>query len=86
MLGQEDPDWTAEKELCQRRGVPYVKPEAKKTGGEDDFAGEAELLEVGQRCECTPAGRRGTIRSAPPPFRSMSLQYKPAVLKLAQSQ
>ena len=61
---QEDPEWTAEKELCQRRGIAYVKPEAKKAAGEDEFSGEAELLEVGQRCECAPASRRGTIRSA----------------------
>lgn len=59
---QEDPEWTAEKELCQRRGIPYVKPEVKKAAGEDEFAEEAELLEVGQRCECAPASRRGTIR------------------------
>lgn len=61
---QEDPEWTAEKELCQRRGIPYVKPEAKKAAGEDEFAEEAELLEVGQRCQCAPASRRGTIRCA----------------------
>ncbi len=43
--------------------MPYTKPEAKKMAGEDEFAEEAELLEIGQRCECNPAGRRGTIRS-----------------------
>ena len=23
---QEDPEWTAEKELCQRKGIPYQAP------------------------------------------------------------
>jgi len=23
---QEDPDWTAEKELCMRKGIPYQAP------------------------------------------------------------
>lgn len=24
---QEDPEWTAEKELCQRKGIPYQVPQ-----------------------------------------------------------
>ena len=26
---QEDPEWTAEKELCQRKGIPYQAPKKK---------------------------------------------------------
>ena len=26
---QEDPEWTAEKELCMRKGLPYVAPKNK---------------------------------------------------------
>ena len=26
---QEDPEWTAEKELCMRKGLPYVPPKKK---------------------------------------------------------
>ena len=26
---QEDPEWTAEKELCMRKGLPYKPPKKK---------------------------------------------------------
>lgn len=58
---QTDPEWTAEKELCRRRGETYV-PSAKKVD-DDDFQSEAaSSLKVGQRCEVNPGGKRGQIR------------------------
>ena len=29
-MRQEDPEWTAEKELCMRRGIPYAAPRQKE--------------------------------------------------------
>ena len=61
---QEDPEWCAEKELCERRGevwVPPSKPEASA------FQAEAEQLSVGERCEVQPGGKRGCIRCGSSP-------------------
>ena len=62
---QEDPEWTAEKELCMRRGIPYVPPKQKENIDDEDYmSAEAGALSVGERCEVDPGGKRGVIRSA----------------------
>lgn len=61
-LAQEDPEWTAEKELCTRRGVPYVAPTHKEVEDEEHQSAEASALPVGSRCEVNPGGKRGCIR------------------------
>ena len=64
LLGlQDDPEWTAEKELCMRRGIPYVPPKQKENiDDEDHMSAEAGALSVGERCEVDPGGKRGVIR------------------------
>ena len=58
-----DPEWTAEKELCQRRGMPYVGPAAKgKVEDEEHMAAEASGIPLGGRCEVDPGGKRGVVR------------------------
>lgn len=63
MKQKEDPEWTAEKELCQRKGIPYQAPK-QSTKIEDDnhMAAEAATLHPGSRCEVNPGGKRGLIR------------------------
>ena len=61
MLLQEDPEWTAEKEICMRKGQPYVPPKAPVQ--DEDYQMEAaSRLEVGQRCEVDPGAKRGEIK------------------------
>jgi hypothetical protein len=61
---QNDPEWTAEKELCMRKGQPYVAPKAAGAGVDDDEyqLEAASQLEVGQRCEVDPGAKRGEIK------------------------
>jgi hypothetical protein len=60
---QEDPEWTAEKELCMRRGIPYVAPRQKENIEDEEYmSAEASSLSVGARCEVDPGGKRGVIR------------------------
>ena len=62
---QEDPEWTAEKELCMRRGMDYVAPKQREAVEDEDYmSAEAASLSVGQRCEVDPGGKRGVIRSS----------------------
>lgn len=58
---QTDPEWTAEKELCMRRGETY-NPATKKSADEDFQSKAASQMQVGQRCEVNPGGKRGEIR------------------------
>jgi len=63
VLMQEDPEWTAEKELCVRRGIPYVPPKQKENIEDEDYmSNEASRHSVGERCEVDPGGKRGVIR------------------------
>ncbi|CAL8462895.1 g2429 [Coccomyxa elongata] len=60
---KEDPEWTAEKELCVRKGIPYVAPPKKEMVEDEEYqAAEASKLSVGSRCEINPGGKRGCIR------------------------
>lgn len=62
---QEDPEWTAEKELCMRKGIPYVAPTKMEVVEDEEFqAAEASKMSVGSRCEVNPGGKRGCIRYA----------------------
>ena len=56
-----DPEWTAEKELCMRRGAPY-KPPQPKVEDDDYQQEEAGKLSVGSRCQVDPGDRRGEIK------------------------
>eukprot|EP00898_Chlorokybus_atmophyticus_P007641 jgi/Chlat1/7879/Chrsp66S07311 len=59
----QDPTWTLEREMAERRGQPYVpkEPAAKVTDPEymADIAGN---IQVGQRCEVDPGAKRGGVR------------------------
>jgi hypothetical protein len=65
---QEDPEWTAEKELCTRRGMPYAAAPARGAGadaaGPEHQAAEAAAIPVGARCEADPGAKRGVVRCA----------------------
>ena len=62
---QEDPEWTAEKELCMRRGIDYVAPKQREAVEDEDFmSAEAASMRVGERCEVDPGSKRGVIRSS----------------------
>ncbi len=68
--GQDDPEWTLEKEMAAKRGVAYEAPEARaRVDDEDHQQQEATAISEGDRCEVTPGGKRGTVRSLyhPPP-------------------
>ncbi|GAB4819103.1 hypothetical protein N2152v2_006149 [Parachlorella kessleri] len=59
---REDPSWTLEKELAERRGVPYVAPTRKEKVDDEEFMeAEASVLQAGSRCE-VEGGRRGAVR------------------------
>ena len=63
MAMQEDPEWTAEKELCMRKGVPYTAPHrAERVTDANFLADEAAQISVGNRCEVQPGAKRGTVR------------------------
>ena len=67
LSSQEDPEWTAEKELCMRRGIPYVAPKQKDNIEDEEYMSvEASSLSVGERCEVDPGGKRGIIRCCNP--------------------
>ena len=67
LSSQEDPEWTAEKELCMRRGIPYVAPKQKENIEDEEYmSAEASSLSVGERCEVDPGGKRGVIRCCNP--------------------
>lgn len=58
-----DPEWTVEKEMAQKRGVPYTAPQAAaKTDDADCQQQEAEQMNIGDRCEVRPGGKRGSVR------------------------
>ena len=60
---QEDPTWTAEKELCMRKGLPYTPPQKPERVTDDNhLAEEAAKISVDSRCEVQPGGKRGTVR------------------------
>lgn len=59
---KEDPEWTLEKEMCKRRGIPYVAPAAKQVFGDDYQEAEAAGMAVGSRCEVHPGGKRGEVK------------------------
>lgn len=63
MSVQGDPEWTLEKEMAQKRGVPYAAPQAAaKTEDADCQSQEAEQMKIGDRCEVRPGGKRGSVR------------------------
>ncbi|KAL0051500.1 hypothetical protein WJX82_008707 [Trebouxia sp. C0006] len=63
MKQKEDPEWTAEKELCTRKGIPYQAPkQSAKIEDNDYMLSEAASLQPGSRCEVNPGGKRGLIR------------------------
>ncbi|KAK9790772.1 hypothetical protein WJX73_005164 [Symbiochloris irregularis] len=60
---KEDPEWTAEKELCMRNGRPYNPPKvAERVTDANHLAEEASGMTVGDRCAVTPGDKRGTVR------------------------
>lgn len=60
---QEDPQWTLEKEMAKRRGVPYPAAEPRQKVDDPEFqAEEAADISVGDRCEVQPGAKRGTVR------------------------
>ena len=58
---QVDPEWTAEKELCMRKGVPYTAP-VQRVEDDEHMAEEASGIAEGGRCEVHPGGKRGVVR------------------------
>lgn len=56
-----DPEWTSEKELCLRRGIPYSPP-TPKIEDDDHMEDEASCIPVGSRCEVDPGAKRGKVR------------------------
>lgn len=60
---QEDPTWTAEKELAMRNGRPYNPPKvAERVSDANHLAEEASSISVGDRCAVAPGDKRGTVR------------------------
>lgn len=57
----KDPTWTLEKAMAEKRGEEYVPPKAK-IEDEDFMAEEAKGIEVGNRCEVSPGGKRGEVK------------------------
>jgi tubulin-specific chaperone B len=58
-----DPTWTIEREMAEKRGVPYVPPAAKEKVDDPDFqADEASRIEVGCRCQVSPGEKRGEVK------------------------
>jgi tubulin-folding cofactor B len=55
----KDPTWTLEKEMCARRGVPYVPPEEIN---DDTGANDLKDIAVGARCEVNPGQKRGEVK------------------------
>lgn len=59
----EDASWTIEREMAERRGVPYDPPAQKeKVTDEDHMAEEAQRVEVDARCQVSPGEKRGTVK------------------------
>ena len=58
---QLDPEWTAEKELCMRKGVPYTAP-TQRVEDDEHMAEEASGIAEGSRCEVHPGAKRGAVR------------------------
>lgn len=63
-MAQEDPGWTLEKEMATRRGVPHVPAAAEKVDDPHFQEAEASTICMGDRCEVSPGGKRGTVRYA----------------------
>lgn len=59
---RQDPEWTLEKEMCMRRGIPYVAPAGKESYADDYMQQEAGAMQVGSRCEVDPGDRRGEVK------------------------
>jgi tubulin-specific chaperone B len=57
-----DPTWTIEREMAQRRGVPYVTPTTKEKHTDEDFMSEAACILVGSRCQVSPGDKRGEVK------------------------
>lgn len=60
---QGDPSWTLEKEMAEKRGVPYTVPQTTSKVEDADFQQqEASAVTIGDRCEVRPGGKRGCVR------------------------
>lgn len=60
---EDDPSWTLEKEMALKRGVPHAAPHVATKIEDADFQRqEASLVTVGNRCEVSPGGKRGSVR------------------------
>ena len=58
-----DPTWTIEREMAQRAGKPLPpSASAEKVTDPEHLAAEAATKTVGDRCQVTLGGRRGTVR------------------------
>ena len=59
----DDPTWTIEREMAQRRGVPYVAPPSVERVTDPEHMKElAEAIAVGNRCQASPGGKRGEVK------------------------
>lgn len=60
---KQDPAWTLEREMAERRGVPYVPPAAakEKVTDEEHMADLASKITIGDRCQVLPGDKRGVV-------------------------
>lgn len=55
---RDDPTWTLKKEIAMKRGEKYEPPPSDP----EHLKEEAAKVEVGQRCEVFPGGKRGEVK------------------------
>jgi len=55
----QDPAWTIEREMAERRGQEYTPKEI--ITDEEFMKDEADKVAVGSRCEVSPGGKRGEV-------------------------
>ena len=59
----EDPTWTLEREMAERRGMPHAAPAPKdKVTDPEHLAPEAENITMGHRCKVSPGEKRGEVK------------------------
>ena len=58
-----DPTWTIEREMAEKRGVPYVPPANKdKETDPEHQADAAARIQAGCRCKVSPGDKRGEVK------------------------
>ena len=56
----KDPTWTIQKEMMRRKDPNWVPP--NEVTDPDHLKEEASKINVGDRCEVNPGGRRGEVK------------------------